>query len=276
MAWHKCTFIFSQRANGWAETWYLNVSDATIAISRFEELIEFKKPMIGQATSIDALRVTLVDAPGVGYLKDLNYPTAGGLDYTDYASLSIVGEIYAGEDARRTFYWRGYPDNFVAYDTTTREVAPIDGIQEIFKRYVTALKDKGFHFKAMNKDVVHSTGYAIRDWSTSPTGFIQIDVDYPVPLFKPGDKVMIKEVKGATKPELQRVNRTHLVKAVSGSILTINTKVEDVTSLLVYDGGKAYRRALTYYLPSDASLVRVGRRKAGRAFFVPPGRRPAR
>lgn len=275
MPWFKCAMLFRQGANGWSESWYWLGSNATLAAAQLESLLPQRATMLGSTTYIDAIRVTDVYDPRMSYLKDINTTFTQQPEPSDHPSATIVGEIRQGELYRRPYYMRGYPDTWVAHNAGSGVPSWPDAAKTNFAAYVLALKNKKFAFRATTKDAASAIGYNIKDFnSTEPGGFVQITIDVP-DLFSSGERCMIKNVKGASTLGNRMINQTFLVRAEDGMNVVLNTKYNSYPEIDKYVGGLAYRRATFFYVPDSGELIRVGRRKAGRAFFVVPGRRPS-
>lgn len=290
----KCTFMFTQRNQGWSESYYRTGSLADTVQKAYDlgsALMAFR----GLNTGLNGVRIALVNVPRVfpvSRLAQLLPPLStwasgtaviNGDKDSDAASTCMLMRCYdgTGNAAAKFIFMRGISDNFVVAGGV-----PVPQGMSIFggawTTLQTTLGSNGWGWVGNNATptVQPITGLA---YTAPNSGFVAIT--FTGPLFPVGYPLNA----GVTVPiRISRLispaNLNGSIPVVLGGSLAACTTKKRV-AILNWDGAsgqasfnaKQFWQFMPYTAPGGLGntgilLDRIGERKPGRPFGTPPGR----
>lgn len=271
---YKVSFIFRQSAQGWTESWYLDAETITLALDVMQKLAPHRSRLLGLGTHIQAVRAAEVGKPRAANLRMLSTPLETSSEKSDYPSASIVVRLVGLDDRqRRVMTLRGCPDIPVKEDTDQKRIKVDNKLQKILDTFITEANNVGIKFRTPDRSDPINSGQSIQSFTSLADRVVITSVDLNA---LTTDRIRIKKVRGLSKTEASRINRTHKILSKTGDTYRIDLPSLTLPKLGDAYAGKAYRITPTYDGLRSAKIIRVGKRATGRAFFVPRGRRKKR
>lgn len=275
MATYKCTILFRSGANGWSESWYWQSAspDFPGAQRALEALIPPRMLLCGYNTYCAGYRVHDMGVHRATVTKTNNSTIETAADNSDFPSATIVAQVLSDDRSKRVVYLRGYPDSWVYKHSSFDRIVFSATATTAFQTFVAYLYKSGWRFRATERRGGEAVGTPLFGFA-DVGGWLAVNVAEE--LWAPGMTMKIRYVEASIPAVKKLVNRTFLVRAAEFNQVVLNTKANLYGDLDKLTGGLAWRSSPAYYPITGGQLVRVGARRAGRAFFVPPGHRPAR
>jgi len=270
MSMIRATFFFQNtRAQGWSETLFTLDTTLSKAGTDAYALAKLRAALMGAETSLIGIRVSddlvkrdsqLVELPEFGITA--TYWAATPPD-SDFANTCVVVRMSAADNIhRRSLYLRGIPDNVI---TLGGAFNPSPAFLSNFNTWANAVSNGTWAIKSR---VQSSTVFPISlITQATPSGLITVTTP-SAHGFVQAQQVVMAGVKGS--PFLNGVWKIFSVPSPTTFTFLCNTIFFDWL-------GVGTVTALNYQLYQIATCVaeRIGSRKAGRPFGVPPGRRKA-
>lgn len=267
---YKLTYIFAGGQQGWSETWYFTASDIITAHLRALDLRAPRQACLGVGSTMQAIRTSNVDV-----LNDSKVSFFGA-DQTVFAATrdtigaAVLLRIEATDKSRRMFWLRGIPDSWIDIDPVTGANKIVAGGATISGLTAALAKPPAFQLFAYDKSGQGSTGVAASGPIVASGAYTLIPVANLTAVV--GNPVLMRKWKG---PDAAILNRTYNVVAVTNLSVTIDLLFADLTDAAHDFAGMIYPRNKGFIDVTNGFYERSGIRKAGRAFFVPRGRRRA-
>ena len=272
----KCTLFFDQGRNGWTESYFLDggLLSYAMASAQTKALAVLRAKMCGEETTIIGSRVSDITKKGDGWPDSFEIKGRQDCesDSPDVTAVALMRNVVG--DRHKIIFMRGIPDEVVRfggdYDFTAC------GFLDAFNSFAAELFSSVRNWGWLGRPDAGIMKAAVTNYSIAAAPQNTVTITFATPLFTP-DVVGTKQTvffSGINAPQKTALKGNQIVKVES---LTVCTLVFPMALFPYVNGGKAT------WAPSQFNkfgvgpkLLRISERKAGRNFFVQPGRLPAR
>lgn len=287
---YKATLFFNASKQGWDESWYINAAGLNAAMNVM--LVGFlpnRRNLLGTGAYIEAIRVVDLATPGAALFQQLPAPLPPNPNIIRDNVTNAI-QIRLSTNApyyRRTMWLRGIPDSWVAYQVDG-SVQPNPIMTQALDVMVAAMAPQNIGANVISVDQAVNPALVVNNMTFDlTTGFCEIStvVNHGLTV---GQYVRINKIQGANlrtgPPGNLSPNGTWQVLVVpTASTFFIALNSIDYTNLPIYYAGGFVRARNTvqggfntaglFPLFTAYDFVQYARKKTGRAFFVPAGRR---
>lgn len=286
MPFFKVTYLCNSGKGGFSETFYDEA--ASLEFYRTSKsLLQYaqrRAALSGPPFVVEAARVSeasLDPSLAASRLTVLRFGSLGGPLSPAYAPNTPEADqngacwftsLQTATGRRRSFGISAIRDDFVQRSAGNPNQFPLDAALNAaflsWKNFITTPGDPYF-LRIQREDAPYERRRII-DFTTSPTGAYLITTDVSIGPFV-GMYVRVKGVKGSNVQCALGVSK--VASVVSPTQFTINRGGRGNQAVFWAGGGTVQAVGYTFTAITQASLVRPGTKRTGRAFFVPPGRR---
>jgi len=266
---YASTMIFNQGKHGWSETWYQTVSTHAQALGALINLSTKRSLLLGTNAGIEYLRVSDVSVPFDAEVTVTGTDVIVQPTFCDTPWNAIYCRVNAGPKYRRQVWLRGIPDVWILFNANN--ISPLNPIlEQVFRNFRQSLISNGFQLRVIDKE-----GFAGVPLDVTAMAVAGDYISYNVPGVagvKVGEMVRIAKTTG---PDRKKLNGRRKIRAIAGTVLTLDVKADDIADLGANIPGEFWYQKIAYKNVESGSVIRPAKRDTGRAFFVSAGRRPA-
>jgi hypothetical protein len=139
---------------GWTELIYVAGTDPQQVVNGLTSWINARLALVGQETTLLAIRVTQVGVPGVSNIFPINRTGPTG-QHTDTPWQALLCKLGAAAGSQRNFWLRGIPDTWISNGTFTDWV--LDGPggvpSTLVKSFLAITANGVFRINAINRNI---------------------------------------------------------------------------------------------------------------------------
>lgn len=279
MPYFKVSYIFNRGRLGWSESWHIQENDSKSAIEFAKENVPYRKKLLGSYAHLEGIRVS--DVAVVGDARTYTGPelfedTENKVnDVTDPPWSSILCRARAQDNNARQVWIRGVPDNVIKFDQVNeRWIWQDTDYQKLFKAWAShCTRNPAFLIRGTERNTGATAAIAVRDFICTQANQVIITTaaDHS---FQVGHQVRLLHFRA----RLLRVGRgPYYVLSTNGNReFTVLVPGADIFPLFSPKNARVTRHIIGYFPITELTMERAAKKSTGRAFFVSPGRRPAR
>lgn len=271
----KANYFFTQRKQGWSETWYLDRSAAGSALEAMKNIMPLRVALLGGVglgasdPRLEEIRVSniAVDRDSLVYaVPPGDQFNSALLGVADNPNLCLLVRLEAGALYRRSWSLRGFPDSLI----TNNGIYVADAAwQPRFDAFITAVRNRLLGMVAWDRAAPIVAISAIGPPDPVVKNLVTITTAAPHGLIV-GDRFKIISAPGTSN-----LRGTWTVFSLGlGNIFTFFSRKEYGGAYI--GGGRLTKKTPAFFNFDNAEIERASHRITGRPFDLSVGRRRKR